>query len=484
LDTISLCLIAKNEDEYLQEWIDYHILIGVERFYIYDNESQLPIRKLLKAYVNSGIVIVHEVKGTAQQLIAYQHCLDTYRESSKWMGFIDADEFIVLCKDNNLKDLLKKYDEFGGLAINSVFFGFGGQKQTPTGGQIINFQYRFPKEYDDNRLLKCIVQTKKAKIINSPHDLTCENPFYCVNSQGHRVDTQRFPVCYDEILINHYFTRSEDDFEKKINRLRVGGGQIEKEKLQKIYQIPQEKDLRIFEYLSRIIGVSVEYLSGFPQNDPFFKDFIHKRIALAKNKNITNADKENHILSEKFIPPNLELTEKVNQAKALQNWDAVKKYFLIYIKEFPSIVVNYTGYATTCIITEDLEEARNALEVAIGKFGKTYEILRVVSDYFVVTQQFSQAESCFYEMLKVGEEPDTLIRLTYVKIMQKKYLEAIEVGKRIIMDFWHSAELENEIAKNVVIDCIRLLNHYNRETEASDLITIIKNRFPEIETII
>ncbi len=95
MDYLSLCLIAKDEDEYLQEWLDYHILIGVERFYIYDNESKNPIRNLLTEYIDAGWVVVHEIKGTAVQVMAYQHCLQTYGENSKWIGFIDADEFIL-----------------------------------------------------------------------------------------------------------------------------------------------------------------------------------------------------------------------------------------------------------------------------------------------------------------------------------------------------------------------------------------------------
>ena len=36
---LTLCAIAKNEGRYLQEWIEYHKMLGVEKFFIYDNES-------------------------------------------------------------------------------------------------------------------------------------------------------------------------------------------------------------------------------------------------------------------------------------------------------------------------------------------------------------------------------------------------------------------------------------------------------------
>ena len=41
---LSILCIIKNED-YLEEFILYHYLLGVEHFYIYDNESDIPIFK-------------------------------------------------------------------------------------------------------------------------------------------------------------------------------------------------------------------------------------------------------------------------------------------------------------------------------------------------------------------------------------------------------------------------------------------------------
>jgi hypothetical protein len=32
MDNLSLCLIARDENEYISEWLDYHIFIGVNVF--------------------------------------------------------------------------------------------------------------------------------------------------------------------------------------------------------------------------------------------------------------------------------------------------------------------------------------------------------------------------------------------------------------------------------------------------------------------
>lgn len=36
---LAICAIAKNEGRYIREWLSYHYLVGVRRFFIYDNGS-------------------------------------------------------------------------------------------------------------------------------------------------------------------------------------------------------------------------------------------------------------------------------------------------------------------------------------------------------------------------------------------------------------------------------------------------------------
>ena len=105
MDYISLCLICKDENSYLPEWLDYHILMGVDRFYIYDNESRVSLRETLKEYIERGWVVVVDIQGKAMQLYAYDHCLQTFGAQTFWMGFIDTDEFLVPKTAKDLKDL-------------------------------------------------------------------------------------------------------------------------------------------------------------------------------------------------------------------------------------------------------------------------------------------------------------------------------------------------------------------------------------------
>lgn len=53
---LAIVTIMKNEAPYVKEWLDYHILVGVKKFYIYDNDSDDNLHDILRPYIEQGIV--------------------------------------------------------------------------------------------------------------------------------------------------------------------------------------------------------------------------------------------------------------------------------------------------------------------------------------------------------------------------------------------------------------------------------------------
>jgi hypothetical protein len=41
---IAICTVLRQEEPYLQEWLAYHILVGFNRFYLYDNSQYVEPR--------------------------------------------------------------------------------------------------------------------------------------------------------------------------------------------------------------------------------------------------------------------------------------------------------------------------------------------------------------------------------------------------------------------------------------------------------
>ena len=61
LHSLSICAIFRDQAPYLAEWIEYHLLLGIEHFYLYDHQSiDAPINQLAP-YIERGIVDLHQV---------------------------------------------------------------------------------------------------------------------------------------------------------------------------------------------------------------------------------------------------------------------------------------------------------------------------------------------------------------------------------------------------------------------------------------
>ena len=53
---LSICAIYRWEGPYLREWVAFHRLMGVERFFLYDNDSDDEHREALGPYLEDGTV--------------------------------------------------------------------------------------------------------------------------------------------------------------------------------------------------------------------------------------------------------------------------------------------------------------------------------------------------------------------------------------------------------------------------------------------
>ncbi len=218
---LSLCAIVKDETPYLHEWVRHHVLVGVERFHIYDNESRVPVSKVLAPWVEQGVVTVREFSGIAMQLAAYRDCLDRHGPETHWLGFVDLDEFLFPLEHEDLRELLLEYDDFGGLAVNWCVFGSSGHLRRPKGMQRDLYQERFPLEYEENCLVKCLVQPRKVSEVTGVHHCRYIPGNCCVNERREPVFGPFAPVSVERVRINHYFYRSQQDFCAKLERGRA-----------------------------------------------------------------------------------------------------------------------------------------------------------------------------------------------------------------------------------------------------------------------
>ena len=221
---LAVCAIAKNEGPYFKEWIEWHREQGVEKFYIYDNESTDCTKEVLQPYIESGLVEYTYFPGYRKQLAAYDACLEKFRYDSHWIAFIDLDEFIVPIKDKSIPEFLKRFEGFPAVEINWLIYGSGGAKTRTSGTMMERFKcHSLPNHYL-NRHVKSIVDTRRVFTLIGCHE-AARISGYAVDSHGDLIKKhfrEREPQ-QDVIRINHYAVRSYEEFLEKQNRGRASG---------------------------------------------------------------------------------------------------------------------------------------------------------------------------------------------------------------------------------------------------------------------
>src|SRR4051794_16423636 len=86
---LAVCAIFKDEAEHLAEWVTFHRLMGVDEFYLYDNNSSDAWEHALRPELTSRTVQVTPWPASARvaQLSAYSHCLRRYGRRARWIAF-------------------------------------------------------------------------------------------------------------------------------------------------------------------------------------------------------------------------------------------------------------------------------------------------------------------------------------------------------------------------------------------------------------
>ncbi|MBQ3727821.1 MAG: glycosyltransferase family 92 protein [Selenomonadaceae bacterium] len=230
---LAVVAIFKDEARYLKEWLDYHLLAGVEHFYLYNNDSSDDFRKVLAPYVEENLVTLIDLPGRVMQLPAFNDALEKFRFECRYLAFIDLDEFIFPKSNRSVVEVVDEilsHDwKAAGLAINWQFFGSNGnEKADYSRGVLERFTRRAPShftkdlpDHKGNRSVKSIINPRRADYLWNPHFAIYFPPFHAVNENA--VPVEEFlnePVTADKIVVNHYFTKSVEEYGDKINRGR------------------------------------------------------------------------------------------------------------------------------------------------------------------------------------------------------------------------------------------------------------------------
>jgi hypothetical protein len=201
---LSICAIFKDEAPFLREWISFHRGVGVEHFFLYNNNSSDHFRDVLAEF--DCVTLIEWPLTKWQQRAAYLHCLDAFGGRSRWIAFIDIDEFLFVPDTVDVRPTLCKFEHAPGVLVTSATYGTSGHQSIPP-SVIDAFTMRSATTFSG----KTVADPRLVRDIRNAHAFHYYGP----------VPGARPPM--DAIRINHYIVRSFDDMAAKVMRGDVWG---------------------------------------------------------------------------------------------------------------------------------------------------------------------------------------------------------------------------------------------------------------------
>lgn len=216
---LCVVVIAKNESAYIEEWVAFQKVIGVDRIFMYDNDSTDGMKNYIQKYIDDGYIIYNTISGKCRQYDAYNDALKRYGPLCKYMAFIDCDEFLIPAKPEDsvidiIEQTFKKDRNAGGIGVNWAIYGSSGHKTKTQGLVIERFTFRCKTDFIDNRHIKSIVKPTCVKAYKH-----CHYPIYRLGTYGINLDGDIIGTWYNyvkefpAIRINHYFTKSKEEWD-------------------------------------------------------------------------------------------------------------------------------------------------------------------------------------------------------------------------------------------------------------------------------
>ncbi len=211
---LSVCAIFKGEAKFFKEWIEYHLLVGVDHFYLYDNGSRDRYIDILRPYIKNGIVTLvnwPDIGNMTREDQGWMWALGTrvavYQNAAKekaihettWLVFLDVNEFLVPKEEKSLVDLLKKYTDYPGISMPIDFFDASKVDTLPRRQLLIETVELVGAKVDPEK--------EVAKTIFKPDQCSgfCWPPYECLfKDNQHSVK-----IAKGELRINRYMNRLE-----------------------------------------------------------------------------------------------------------------------------------------------------------------------------------------------------------------------------------------------------------------------------------
>lgn len=203
----AICAIVKDDEAYIDEWVDYHHALGFSHFYVYDNSKE-HFMKQWGEEKGDHVTLLHFPDSIKQM---FDDCARrcAYDNRYQWVAFFEVNEFLFLRNGYNLMTLLRKFSQRGAISVTIGLFGSSGRRVYSPQPVTKRFLYR--EEFMDDQV-KSIIKVS---------DLTLHLPRLrrkSRNSMGLRELPSSNPHLSSDIAVLHHYLRSKKEYKSKVGK--------------------------------------------------------------------------------------------------------------------------------------------------------------------------------------------------------------------------------------------------------------------------
>lgn len=198
------------DENHILEWAVHHLNLGFDMIYIFDHKSKVPIKDI----INNQAVTISRIDTDINKVSLMLQASNIAKGYGyDWLMYLDADEFLVLNEDNNIKEFLNKYQNYDQIGINELLFGTN-HIDDEIDGTILEMYTKSESKLDKH--IKCIVKVNTIiPKVTLPH-------YFNIKDMRKSVAVTRQPLCikfpswfyinktYKEVnaYIAHYYYQS------------------------------------------------------------------------------------------------------------------------------------------------------------------------------------------------------------------------------------------------------------------------------------
>jgi hypothetical protein len=241
--TLGIVTMFRDEASYLVEWVRYHLLAGVSRFWLYDHLSTDDWRAALEPYIASGSVTViswpypHEIGDLrARRRTQVAACKDGLRRAIgevAWVAAIDVDEFLLpTCWPTVPECLEACFSDASAVYVNWRMFGTNEVVVLPGDPLLGRLTACSTPGHPENWTGKSLTRPDRVRVddVWSIHHFPIRRGDRYTDGVGHEIflderDDLRDLNGYADgyIRINHYNLRDEHFYQTRRLREAKGG---------------------------------------------------------------------------------------------------------------------------------------------------------------------------------------------------------------------------------------------------------------------